>query len=152
VKAKRNMEFFVGLFVVLGLAAFVVVMLTISSQTKYYSEANTYDVVAHFDDISGLKRKAPVRVAGVSIGSVSKIELDGTEFSAIVSMRLSNRVRKIPVDSIFSVYTEGLLGSKYIAIAPGFSDAYLKENSVVERTHSAVVLEQLIGKMVFGSK
>ena len=115
-------------------------------------------VTADFTDIGGLKVRAPVTVAGVRIGEVSHIELQPGELNAKVTMTLRSD-KKIPYeDSSARILTEGLLGSNYISIVPGFEDEssnnhpYLREGDVIAKTQEAIILENLIGQLLFNIK
>ena len=137
-----------GLFVLLGFAA-LAFLLTQTTDLDEYRGDSGYRVVARFQDIAGLKARAPVTMAGVNIGRVEKIEFDGDRLDALVTLRIENRYDRIPDDSDAAVLTAGLLGSKYIGIGPGGSDTFLKESSEIQLTQSAIVLEKLVSKFLF---
>lgn len=137
-----------GLFVFLGLAA----LLFLATQTTELDEYVTdqgYRVIARFDDVAGLKERALVTMAGVTIGRVESIRFDGERLEAVVTLRIESQFDRIPDDSDASILTSGLLGSKYIGLGPGGSDTYLADNSEIELTQSALVLEQIVGKFLF---
>ncbi len=137
-----------GLFVFLGLAA----LLFLATQTTELDEYVTdqgYRVIARFDDVAGLKERALVTMAGVTIGRVESIRFDGERLEAVVTLRIESQFARIPDDSDASILTSGLLGSKYIGLGPGGSDTYLADNSEIELTQSALVLEQIVGKFLF---
>lgn len=144
---KKFAETVVGLFVI---AAFVslFVMAFRATSMKHEEAANLYHVTAEFDNIGGLRVRAPVRIAGVRIGEVSQIRLNKKTFKAVVRMAISQH-SDIPVDSEASIMTEGLLGAQYVNLSPGFETESLQDNGMIERTHPALVLEQLIGKLLF---
>jgi phospholipid/cholesterol/gamma-HCH transport system substrate-binding protein len=106
-------------------------------------------VTAQFDDIGGLKVRAPVKIGGVLVGEVSAISLDPTNFRAVVKMHIDSRFDHIPDDSSVGILTAGLLGDNYLAISPMYSTAFLKNGSVIEDTHSAMILEKLIGQLIY---
>jgi phospholipid/cholesterol/gamma-HCH transport system substrate-binding protein len=106
-------------------------------------------VTARFEDVAGLKERAPVTMAGVTIGRVEKIAFDADGLNAVVTMRIGPEFDRIPDDSDASILTAGLLGSKYVGIGPGGSETYLKDNSQIDLTQSAIVLENIIGKLLF---
>ena len=117
-----------------------------------------YKVTADFTDIGGLKVRAPVTIAGVRIGEVTKIELQAGDLSAKVTMRLQSD-KKIPYGDVSArILTEGLLGSNYISIVPGFDDEgnsshpYLRAGDVIAKTQEAIILENLIGQLLFNVK
>lgn len=137
-----------GLFVLLGFAA-LAFLLTQTTDLEEYGREAGYRVTARFQDVAGLKPRAPVTMAGVNIGRVEKIEFDGERLDALVTMRIDGRFSRIPDDSDASVLTAGLLGSKYIGIGPGGSDTYLADQGEIEITQSAIVLEKLVSKFLF---
>jgi len=91
---------------------------------------------------------APVSMAGVEIGRVARIDLDTREYKAVVLMRLNARYNQIPTDSDASIYTQGLLGGKFIGLTAGGAETYLKNRSQIDFTQSALVLENLIGQVL----
>ena len=154
---QRYVDVSVGLFMLLGLLAFMVMAMKVSSISDFASN-KTYNITADFTDIGGLKVRAPVTVAGVRIGEVTHIELQPGELNAKVTMRL-NSDKKIPYeDSSARILTEGLLGSNYISIVPGFEDEeskahpYLQNGDVIAKTQEAIILENLIGQLLFNIK
>lgn len=141
----------------LGLLALFVMVMKVSGMSSYVS-GKGYHVTADFTDIGGLKVRAPVTIAGVKIGEVTRIELQSGELNAKVSMLLSSD-KPIPFeDSSARILTEGLLGSNYISIVPGFEDddnkehPYLREGDVIAKTQEAIILENLIGQLLFNIK
>ena len=147
-RATRSLEIGTGLFVILGLLAliFLTTQLPSSGFKLGVVKAPGYDVTAEFDNIGDLKVGAPVRLAGVRIGDVTKINLDNQSFRANVHLRIYPRFNEIPEDSYASIETEGLLGGQYIGISPGGLSTYLKNGSQILQTQSAIVLENLINK------
>jgi phospholipid/cholesterol/gamma-HCH transport system substrate-binding protein len=107
-----------------------------------------YMVTASFDNIGDLKVGAPVAMAGVEVGRVSRIELDPNDYKAIVSMKLDSKYNQIPSDSDASIYTQGLLGGKLVGLTAGGADTFLKDKSRIDFTQSAIVLENLIGQFL----
>ncbi len=105
-------------------------------------------MTAKFDNIGDLKVGAPVSMSGVEIGRVSRIDLDTKEYKAVVTMSLLSKYNQIPTDSDASIYTQGLLGGKFIGLTAGGSDTYLKNKDQIDFTQSAFVLENLIGQML----
>jgi phospholipid/cholesterol/gamma-HCH transport system substrate-binding protein len=147
-RATRSLEIGTGLFVILGLAAlvFLTTQLPSSGLKLSFGPAPGYDVTAEFDNIGDLKVGAPVRMAGVRIGDVTRIDLDSQSFRADVHLHIYPQFSQIPQDSYASIETEGLLGGQYVAISPGGLDTYLKNGSQILQTQSAIVLENLINK------
>lgn len=146
--SQRMIESLVGFFILAATVALVVLAFKVSGLTSLF-KGDGYQVTALFDDIGGLKLRAPVKVGGVAIGEVTAIELDPETFKAIVTMRLNNRYNDIPSDSSASILTAGLLGDNYIELTPMYSQSVLKNGSVIEYTHSAMILERLIGQFLF---
>lgn len=152
VSSSRSVDFGTGLFVLLGFAAlgFLTTQLP-ASGLKLRRSGESYDVIAKFDNIGGLKVGAPVSMAGVDIGRVSAIRLDTTEYKAAVTLSIDKAYTKIPDDSAAAIQTSGLLGANYIGIDAGGSDTYLKQGSQMQFTQSAMVLENLINKFFANS-
>lgn len=154
---QRYVDISVGIFMLLGLSALLVMVMKVSNIKDLISHQD-YQVTANFTDIGGLKVRAPVTVAGVKIGEVSRIELQPGELNARVTMNLRSD-KKIPYeDSSARILTEGLLGSNYISIVPGFEDGegqdhpYLRQGDVIAKTQEAIILENLIGQLLFNIK
>src|SRR5690606_20894362 len=121
-ETSRNRELGTGLFIFLGFAALLFLATQTTDLDEYVSNDSGYRVTARFDDVAGLKPRAPVTMAGVNIGRVERIEFDGEQLDAIVTFRINSRYDRIPEDSDASILTAGLLGSKYIGMSPGGSD------------------------------
>jgi phospholipid/cholesterol/gamma-HCH transport system substrate-binding protein len=137
-----------GMFILLGFAA-LFFLATQTTNVESYLNDDGYLITARFEDVAGLKERAPVSMAGVTIGRVERISFDPEGLNAVVTMRIGSEFDRIPDDSDASILTAGLLGSKYVGIGPGGSDTYLQANSEIELTQSAIVLENLIGKLLF---
>lgn len=147
-KNKGIVEFWVGLFVVAGIAA----LGFLAFQVGGFSGddfGDTYQVKARFSNVGGLSAKAPVNMAGVRIGRVSAIRIDANNYDAVVEMSIDRRYDNLPMDTSASILTQGLLGSQYVGLEPGGDDLYLEEGDEITLTQSAVVLEQLISQMLF---
>lgn len=151
---QRYIDITVGLFILLGMLALLAMVMMVSGFGDLMSTKG-YQVSANFTDIGGLKVRAPVTVAGVKIGEVTRIELQPSQLNAKVTMLL-RRDEPIPYeDSSARILTEGLLGSNYVSIVPGFEDEknkdhpYLRAGDVIAKTQEAVILENLIGQLLF---
>ena len=107
-----------------------------------------YTVNAQFDNVGGLQPRAKVTLSGVSVGRVTGISYDKESFRAVVTMTINGSVNYLPSDTQASIYTSGLLGEQYISLEPGAEDEVLVEGSAVTLTQSAVVLEEIIGKLL----
>jgi phospholipid/cholesterol/gamma-HCH transport system substrate-binding protein len=145
--SKKSIETLVGLFVVLGVAALLFVSLKAANLASF-SSGESYRLQARFDNIGGLKARAPVRSAGVVVGRVTKIALDAKTYQGVVTLEISQGV-EFPKDSSAKILTAGLLGDQYIGIEPGADDKNFVAGDVIKQTQSAVVLENLIGQFLF---
>ena len=137
-----------GMFVVLGFAALFFLTTQTTSRGMSLTSAPHFDLTAKFDNIADLKVGAPVSMSGVEIGRVAKIEFDSRVYKAVVQMRINKKYNQIPSDSDASIYTQGLLGGKFIGITAGGADTYLKDGDQIDFTQSAFVLENLIGQLM----
>lgn len=144
---EHYIETLVGIFVIIGIVC--VGYLTIKLGKMEWIGENNYPIFARFQSISGLKKGAAVEMAGVQIGQVDTISLDLENQVALVKMKIRKDV-VLKDDVIASVTTTGLIGDKYINLSPGGSDQVLKPGDVITETESAVNLEELISKYVFG--
>lgn len=150
-----KIEFFVGLFMVVGIIAAVIMALKVAGLVLD-SSGNTYTVQAKFDNIGSLKLRAPVRIGGVVIGRVEAISLDKTDLIPVVTMSIQSEYNNLSSESKASILTAGIIGEQYISIKPGFYDeemgsTYLKDGDMIHDTGSAVVLEDLISKFLYNS-
>lgn len=141
------MEVMVGLFVALGLAALFMLAMKVSNITALNKD-DGYEVRALFENVGGLKVRAPVTVAGVRIGRVTAITFDDKLYEAVVTLKIRDQYR-LPSDSNASIFTAGLLGEQYIGLEPGGADTYLKDGDRIKQSQSAMILEQLIGRVLF---
>jgi phospholipid/cholesterol/gamma-HCH transport system substrate-binding protein len=144
---RRSIETLVGGFVLLGLAGLVFLSLKAANLASV-GQRDSYVVSARFDNIGGLKPRAPVKSAGVTVGRVTSITLDAKTFQGVVTMALDADV-KFPADSSAKILTAGLLGDQYIGLEAGGSENNMAAGAVINNTQSAVVLENLIGQLVF---
>ncbi len=137
-----------GSFVLLGFAALAFLTTQTTSRGVHLRSAPHYDVTAKFDNIGDLKVGAPVSMSGVEIGRVARIDLDTKEYKAVVLLRLNAKFNQIPTDSDASIYTQGLLGGKFVGLTAGGAETYLKNHDQIDFTQSAFVLENLIGQVL----
>lgn len=149
--SQRFIESLVGLFLILAAACLTVLAFQVSGLTSLFPDKG-YLITADFDDIGGLKVRSPVKIGGVQIGQVSRIDLDRVTFKAVVTMNINRKFNDIPDDSSAGIYTAGLLGDNYIAISPMYNTTFLKNGSKIEMTSSAMVLEKLIGQFIYNLK
>lgn len=145
---QAKLEFLVGVFVVFSLAA--VAYLTVKLGTGSAISGSTYVIEARFTNAGGLHAGASVLVAGVPVGRVEEIHVDAADYSAIATMKLKSDLH-LPTDSMASIKTTGLIGDKYVALAPGADVSNLQAGARITMTESSVDIESLIGKMAFGS-
>ena len=145
---RKSLEVWVGLFVAAGILALAMLAFKVGNLTSA-DVMNGYKVTALFDNVGGLKVKAAVTVAGVRIGRVSAIAFDNKKYQALVTMDIDGRYQNIPKDSSASILTSGLLGDQYVGIEPGGDDISLKSGDSFLRTQSALVLEKLVGQVIF---
>ena len=145
---SRNLEFMVGIFVAAGIVALFFLALQVSNLGTVSTDEG-YNVQARFDNIGGIKVKAPVTMAGVRVGQVTDITFDKETFEAVVTLNIDNRYDKIPDDTFAKIFTAGLLGEQYIGLDAGGSDVYLEEGGKLQLTQSALVLEEVIGQFLF---
>ena len=145
--STRSIETLVGLFVLLGLIALLFLALKAANLGNFNTES-TYSIAARFDNIGGLKVRAPVRSAGVTVGRVTAITLDPKTYQGVVSMDIRLGF-KFPKDSSAKILTAGLLGDQYVGLEPGGDEANLAPGATISQTQSALVLENLIGQVLF---
>ena len=145
--SRKGIETMVGLFVMLGIAGLLFLALKAANLASF-GERASYSVSARFDYLGGLKARAPVRSAGVTVGRVKRIKLDPKTFQGVVTMEIDQDV-KFPKDSSAKILTSGLLGDQYIGLDPGADEKSLANGDVIRQTQSAVVLENLIGQLIF---
>ena len=141
----------VGLFMLTAFIALVLLAIRVSGLSSDAMHP-TYTVTAVFENVGDLKPRSAVKVAGVKVGEVTKIELDRKTFRAVVSMDLDSSKDRLPRDSSADILTSGLLGSNYVNLNPGFEQSFLAEGSRIEETHPALILENLIGQFLFKMK
>jgi phospholipid/cholesterol/gamma-HCH transport system substrate-binding protein len=144
---RATLDLWVGIFVVVGIVAILFLALKVGNMGAFDS-AKTYTVKASFDNIGGLKVRAPVKSAGVVVGRVSDIAFDGAAYEASVSLSLDARY-KFPKDTSASIMTSGLLGEQYVALEAGGDEKMLAQGDVLKLTQGAVVLENLIGQFLY---
>ncbi len=147
----RKIEILVGGFIVLALAAFLMLSLKVAN-SGIGGNGETYKLYAKFDNIGGLKVRSPVKVGGVVVGRVSAIQLDTTFYTPVVTLEISRQYDNFPETSTLAILTSGLLGEQYLGLQPGFLDEtveILVAGDYIEDTKSALVLEELIGQFLF---
>lgn len=144
---RATLDLWVGFFVAIGLAALLFLVLKVGNLASS-NVGETYQLQAEFDNIGGLKVRAPVKSAGVVVGRVAEIKFDPETYRAVVAMKMESRY-KFPRDTILTINTSGILGEQYIGFEVGGDTAMLKDGDMVKKTQSAVVLEKLISQFMF---
>src|SRR5580692_11650250 len=147
-RKSRTLNLGTGTFVALGFAALLFLTTQTTSRGISFASPPHYDLTAKFDNIADLKVGAPVSMSGVEMGRVTKIAFDSKQYKAVVTMRMDARYNQIPTDSDASIYTQGLLGGKFIGLTAGGADTYLKNKDQIDFTQSAFVLENMIGQVL----
>jgi phospholipid/cholesterol/gamma-HCH transport system substrate-binding protein len=145
----RAVELGTGLFVFMGILALFFLTTRVATFDGLAGE-DSYELTARFDQIGTLKTRSPVSISGVQIGRVTGIDFDIDRLEAVVRMRIVSRYDRIPNDSDASILTAGILGGQYIGLQPGGAEEYFQDGDEISFTQSAVVLEQLISRYLFG--
>ncbi len=135
----------VGVFVML--AGISLIFIAFYASTPDWRGYDGYTLYASFDEAAGLKERAPIRIAGVRIGEVESVELT-PGYQAKVGLRIDEKSTKLPVDTTAHIFTEGLLGVRYVALFPGWDEVSLKANDEIYQTNSGFVLENLIAQFL----
>ncbi len=145
---RTFIDLWVGIFVAAGIVALMVLALKVGNASTTFHTGETYRIHAQFDNIGGLKPRAPVKSAGVVVGRVAEIQFDSKSFKARVTLNIDRRY-PFPKDTSVSILTSGLLGEQYVGLEAGGDDVMLKDGDTVQLTQSAVVLEKLIGQFLY---
>lgn len=145
--AHHRTDFLVGLFVLAGFAALLFLALKVGNMASF-SLADTYTVQARFDNIGGLKVRAPVKSAGVVVGRVTSITFDDKTYQALVTIDMQ-KTYQFPKDTSAKILTSGLLGEQYLGLEAGGDAAMLAQGDRIRSTQSALVLETLISQFLF---
>ncbi|EJF4093137.1 outer membrane lipid asymmetry maintenance protein MlaD [Vibrio parahaemolyticus] len=147
----RKTELWVGSFVLVGICAILVMIFQVAD-VKSIGSGDTYTLKAKFDNIGSLKVRSPVKVGGVVIGRVSNITLNPDNLLPVVSLSINSQYNQFPETSSVQILTSGLIGEQYIGLVPGFvfdDEAMLVDGDTIEDTKSALVLEDLIGQVLY---
>jgi phospholipid/cholesterol/gamma-HCH transport system substrate-binding protein len=144
---QRVIDFWVGLFVLIGFCSLLVLALKVGN-LGLGTGATTYTISAKFNNVGGLKVRAPVRASGVTVGRVTSISFDSKVYQATVGMAIDAAYR-FPLDTSASVLTSGVLGENYIGLDAGAEEDYLADGGRIDITQSAVVLERVIGRFLY---
>lgn len=144
----RTVEISVGLFILVGVLAMAFLAIQVSGLNHSFNSDETYRLYAEFNNIEGVTRKAKISMAGVQVGQVTNIAIDPKSMRARVDMIISKDVDYLSEDTIAAVQTAGILGEKYIALSPGGAEEILTDGDQIRDTQSALILEELVGKML----
>lgn len=144
---RTTMDLWVGLFVITGIIALMILSLKVGN-LNVYNPSQSYVIRGNFENIGGLKVRAPVKSAGVVVGRVTDIQFSTQTYDAIVTINMDSRFQ-FPKDTFASILTSGLLGEQYIGLAAGGDEAMLKDGDKIMKTNSAMVLEELISRFLF---
>jgi len=146
---KRTLDMWVGAFVLIGFASIMFLALKVANQSAFtLAGESTYRVLARFDNIGGLKIRAPVKSAGVVVGRVADISFDVKTYEALVTMTVGSSY-PFPRDTAAKILTSGLLGEQYIGLSAGGDTVNLKDGDTLKITQSAMVLENLISQFLY---
>jgi phospholipid/cholesterol/gamma-HCH transport system substrate-binding protein len=145
---RTALDLWVGFFVAIGIVALVFLALKVGNLSSSTLSNTTYAVTAQFDNIGGLKVRAPVKSAGVVVGRVAEINFDGQTYMAAVTINIDSRYA-FPKDTFASILTSGLLGEQYVGLEVGGDSVMLKGGDKIAKTQSAVVIEKLISQFMF---
>ena len=145
---RTVLDVWVGIFVVIGVVALFVLAFKVGNASTTFNVGDTYRITADFENIGGLKVRAPVKSAGVVVGRVDGIQFDSKKYMARVTLNVDKRY-EFPKDTSVSILTSGLLGEQYIGLEAGGDSAVLKDGDSLKLTQSAVVLEKLIGQFLY---
>jgi len=146
-RQTHAMEIGTGLFVLFGIASLLFMVTQITAERVGVQRVG-YVLTAKFENVGGLKVGAPVSMAGVTVGRVTAIAFDSSDYRALVHMRIDPQFNRIPNDSDAAIFTQGLLGNQYIGMTAGGSETFYKDGDQIELTQSALVLENLISKFL----
>ncbi|MBI5329464.1 MAG: outer membrane lipid asymmetry maintenance protein MlaD [Betaproteobacteria bacterium] len=144
---RTILDLWVGIFVVAGLAAILFLALKVGNMAGF-ENGQTYSLKAGFDNIGGLKPRAPIKSAGVVVGRVGEIGFDNQSYEATVTLNLDSRYQ-FPKDTSAAIMTSGLLGEQYISLEAGGDEKKLGNGDRLKITQGAVVLENLIGQFLY---
>ena len=144
----RSTEILVGVFVALGFGALFLLAMKVSNLNRLGGNESTYQLTAYFQNIGGLKVRAPVAVSGVRVGRVIDIVYDPKRWRARVTMAIDSHQNYFPADTAASIYTAGLLGEQYVALEPGAEEEKLKSGDEISYTQGALVLEEIISRFI----
>jgi phospholipid/cholesterol/gamma-HCH transport system substrate-binding protein len=148
VMGSKTLDLWAGIFVFAGIVALFMLAFKVGNLSSFSLSSNNYVLYANFENIGGLKVRAPVKSAGVVVGRIADIRFDNKDYVAKVTLSLENRFQ-FPKDTFASILTSGLLGEQYVGLDAGGDSEFLQPGETIKKTQSAVVLEKLIGQFLF---
>lgn len=148
---SRAVEITVGIVAAAGMAILFMLSMKVSNLSTFTADEG-YQLITHFENVGSLKVRSPVTVAGVRIGRVSEIGFDNEDYRAVVHLNILPQFNNLPRDTSASIYTAGLLGEQYVSLRPGHDEVNLKDGDEIDDSQPAIVIEDLIGKVLFGDK
>ena len=149
---KYKTEFFVGLFIIIGITYLLILIFKTSNFKSIYKKEQTYKITAVFKNIGNLKKKSRVTIGGVKVGIVNNIKLKKTandEYLPEVEMLIKSKFKEIPIDSSINILMSSLLGESYIQIETGNENIYFKDGDKTILTTQALIIEELVSKLAF---
>lgn len=145
---SKTLDLWAGVFVFAGIVALFMLAFKVGNLSSFSLSSDNYVLYANFENIGGLKVRAPVKSAGVVVGRIAEIRFDNKDYVARVTLSLENRYQ-FPKDTFASVLTSGLLGEQYVGLDAGGDSEILQAGETIKKTQSAIVLEKLIGQFLF---
>ncbi len=145
---SKTLDLWAGIFVFAGIVALFMLAFKAGNLSSFSLSSNNYVLYANFENIGGLKVRAPVKSAGVVVGRIAEIRFDNKDYVARVTLSLDKRFQ-FPKDTFASILTSGLLGEQYVGLDAGGDSEFLQPGETIKKTQSAVVLEKLIGQFLF---
>ena len=145
---SKTLDLWAGIFVLAGFIALFMLAFKVGNLSSFSLSSNNYVLYANFENIGGLKVRAPVKSAGVVVGRIAEIRFDNKDYVARVTLSLDKRYQ-FPKDTFASILTSGLLGEQYVGLDAGGDSEFLQPEETIKKTQSAVVLEKLIGQFLF---
>jgi phospholipid/cholesterol/gamma-HCH transport system substrate-binding protein len=142
-----KLEIWVGVFVLITMVSIAFIAMKVSNFSQN-QDRSTYQVDALFSNVGGLTVRAPVKISGVVVGRVTAISIDPVTYRARVQMTIYSEYNDLPTDTSAMILTSGLLGSQYIGLEVGADEELLADGSRIFMTQSALVLENLIGRLL----
>ena len=145
---SKTLDLWAGIFVLAGIVALFMLAFKVGNLSSFSLSTNNYVLYANFENIGGLKIRAPVKSAGVVVGRIAEIRFDNKDYVARVTLSLDKRFQ-FPKDTFASILTSGLLGEQYVGLDAGGDSEFLQPGETIKKTQSAVVLEKLISQFLF---